>query len=227
MSHYDFEYAVFDEFGLLKLLCMRCGTVISERRYAPMKSTTDPNKEIMVAIGPVKNSSFREVPVELSDGTYTNLKLCKGCENEEIDHKKALSQILKAHAMLPIHVISCTTNHRVGQLMEWVETMHEQQNRKIPTSQLNALLQKIVMEHSPRLTNNYTTQPKFFYMTQIASHPITFLMFCKQAAKLQTDYQRFLLKRMQKELDLEMVPVRLVFRSKTSKKRETEMLEES
>ena len=97
MSHYDFEYAVFDEFGLLKLLCMRCGTIISERRYAPMKSAIDPNKEIMVAIGPVKNSSFREVPVELSDGTYTNLKLCKGCENEEIDHKKALKQILTAH----------------------------------------------------------------------------------------------------------------------------------
>ncbi len=133
------------------------------------------------------------------------------------------SQILKAHAMLPIHVISCTTNHRVGLLMEWVEKMHEQQNRKIPTSQLNILLQKIVQEHSPRLTNNYTTQPKFFYMTQIASHPITFLMFCRQASKLQTDYQRFLLKRMQKELDLEMVPVRLVFRSKTTKKREEEM----
>ncbi len=136
------------------------------------------------------------------------------------------SQILKAHALLPIHVISCLTNHRVGLLMEWVEKMHEQQNRKIPTSALNTLLQKIVMEHSPRLTNNYTTQPKFFYMTQIASHPITFLMFCKQAAKLQKDYQRFLLKRMQKELDLEMVPVRLVFRSKTSKKREDEMMEE-
>lgn len=97
MSHFDHDYAVFDEFGLLKLLCMRCGTVIAERRYAPVKSQIDPSKTIMAAIGPVKNSSFREVDVELSDGSYTRLKVCKGCENESINNEKAMAQIRRAH----------------------------------------------------------------------------------------------------------------------------------
>jgi hypothetical protein len=104
MSHYDKDYAVFDEFGLLKLLCMRCGTTIAERRYAPVPSAVDPSKTIMAAIGPIKNSSYREVAVELSDGSYTNLKLCKGCENETIDTEKAVGQILRAHEKESAHV---------------------------------------------------------------------------------------------------------------------------
>jgi GTP-binding protein len=132
------------------------------------------------------------------------------------------SQILKAHAKLPIHVISCATNHRVSALMEWVQKLEEQQNRKIPTSRLNEILKKVVSTHSPRLTHNYTSQPKFFYMTQVQSSPITFLLFCKQADKLQKDYQRFLLRKLQEELDLEWVPVRLLFRSKERKPEEVE-----
>jgi len=132
------------------------------------------------------------------------------------------SQILKAHAKLPIHVISCATNHRVSTLMEWVQKLEEQQNRKIPTSRLNEILKKVVSTHSPRLTHNYTSQPKFFYMTQVQSSPITFLLFCKQADKLQKDYQRFLLRKLQEELDLEWVPVRLLFRSKERKPEEVE-----
>ena len=97
MGYYDQDYAVFDEFGLLKLLCMRCGTVIAERRSAIVKSMIDANKEIMAAVGPIKNSSFREVSVKLSDGSYTNLKMCKACENEDINVEKAMKQIRRAH----------------------------------------------------------------------------------------------------------------------------------
>ena len=104
MSHYDHDYAVFDEYGLARLLCMRCGTPIAERQYAPVKSLLDPTQTIMAAVGPVKNSSFRVVPVELSDGSYTNLKLCKGCVNEPIDHDKAVAQILRAHEKESAHV---------------------------------------------------------------------------------------------------------------------------
>ena len=97
MTDFNHDYAVFDEFGLVKLLCMNCGTVIAERQFTNVKSILDPNKTMLAAIGPIKNSSFRDVPVELSDGSYANMKLCKGCETQPLDQAKIVNQILRAH----------------------------------------------------------------------------------------------------------------------------------
>lgn len=92
---YDHDYVVFDEFGLAKLLCQCCGTVIGERTYVPVTSKQDPSKTIQAAVF-ARNSSYSPVEVTLSDGSYTRAQLCKGCAKEDIDKTKCMAQFARA-----------------------------------------------------------------------------------------------------------------------------------
>lgn len=95
--NFDHDYAEFDEFGPVKIVCMSCGTSIAVRSYVDVPSRLDARKTIPVATLQ-RLSNLREVSVNLSDGTYTNLKFCKGCfENDFDDYKeKIMGQIRRA-----------------------------------------------------------------------------------------------------------------------------------
>jgi hypothetical protein len=75
---------------------MCCGTPVAQRTYIDVQSKLDARKTIPMAIIQ-KLSNWREISVDLSDGSYTNLKICKACVNVNIsDHlDKIMSQITR------------------------------------------------------------------------------------------------------------------------------------
>jgi GTP-binding protein len=56
---------------------------------------------------------------------------------------------------------------------------------------------------------------KFFYATQTATRPPTFVLFCTEPAAVQPAYRRFLENRLRERFELAGVPVRLRLRKRT------------
>src|SRR3990167_9318840 len=94
MKPFEHDFAEYDEFGLVRIRCMSCATPIAERSYVEVRSKLDSAKMVNV-LAMKRLSNWRDVSVDLSDGSYTNIKMCKECEHTDIAKagKKIMAQI--------------------------------------------------------------------------------------------------------------------------------------
>jgi hypothetical protein len=89
------SYVDYDDYGLKEVRCMNCNTVIASRSYLEVPSRTEEGK--MVNVQTMKmHGNFRQIPVNLSDKTWANLKVCQGCENKDLDMEKMGNKIKDA-----------------------------------------------------------------------------------------------------------------------------------
>ena len=58
-------------------------------------------------------------------------------------------------------------------------------------------------------------RPKFYYATQAAIEPPTFVLFASDAKSVHFSYQRFLENRIRDAFDFEGTPLRLIFRERS------------
>ena len=59
---------------------------------------------------------------------------------------------------------------------------------------------------------------KFFYATQTATRPPTFLLFCTEPSAVQPSYRRFLENRLRESFELAGVPIRLRLRKRSGER---------
>jgi len=59
---------------------------------------------------------------------------------------------------------------------------------------------------------------KFYYSTQIASKPPTFVSFVNYPKAVHFSYKRYLINQIRKEAGLEKTPIRLIFRKREGRK---------
>ncbi len=114
---------------------------------------------------------------------------------------------------VPILFVSAVTGQRTAKIMGEVERVAEEFNRQLPTPQLNSVLQDAVREHQPPMHKGRRT--KFFYMTQSAVRPPSFLLFVNDPEGIHFSYERYLTNRLREAFDLKAVPLRLVFRQRS------------
>lgn len=86
---YTKAHVSFDQFEIpLSLHCLRCNRVIAKRDET--KSRTDPNVAVHAI---VRTPLYREVYVELSDGSVSYFPFCSTCLHEPIDAERALEVV--------------------------------------------------------------------------------------------------------------------------------------
>ncbi len=88
---YDFDYLEYDEYGLVKIGCMRCNKPVKVRGTKEVKT---PGGMSVKAIAIKQMQDFKAVPFLLSDGSYTNILLCGGCATN-MDSKKETEGITR------------------------------------------------------------------------------------------------------------------------------------
>jgi GTP-binding protein len=123
---------------------------------------------------------------------------------------------LRFMADAPVLRISAKTGAGVGRILERVLRLHQASLRRIGTAELNRWLQDAVRRHEPAMAQRGTRRRplKFFYATQTATRPPTFVLFCTEPESVQPAYRRFLEKRLRETFDLEGTPVRLRLRAR-------------
>lgn len=113
---------------------------------------------------------------------------------------------------VPIVFVSAETGQRVSKIIGEVESVAEEFNRKISTSALNKVMQEAVEAHQPAIYRG--KRLKFFYITQTAVRPPTFVIFVNKAEGVHFSYQRYLNNKIREAFGFLGVPFRVHYRDR-------------
>jgi GTP-binding protein len=128
------------------------------------------------------------------------------------EYEARVREELKYLAYAPILFISVKSGQRLPKVLDTVDRVAEQGNRKISTGELNRHLGRWVEAVHPPLFNNRPV--KLNYITQVGTRPPTFAIFTNFPRGIHFSYQRYLVNQMREVYGFEGVPVRLQFRRK-------------
>ena len=113
--------------------------------------------------------------------------------------RKTLEQVydyLPHLRFAPIVPISALTGHNVINALRWIQRVQEACRMRVPTGELNRLLEEAVKAHPP--PSEGARLRKLNYITQIRDAPPTFLVFGNSSRKPETSYQRYLVNQIRK-----------------------------
>ena len=112
----------------------------------------------------------------------------------------------------PVLFISATNKQRIHKILDTVDHVNENRNRKIPTSELNDILLEMVRDNPPPALKGKHIKIK--YVTQLPVYTPAFAFFCNLPQYVKEPYKRYLENRMREKFDFSGVPVRIFFRKK-------------
>lgn len=107
----------------------------------------------------------------------------------------------------PIIFTSALTGQRVIKTLTLADTIFAQYNSRVSTSEANAALKDIVAKHHPPVHRG--RQVKFYYITQTAVRPPTFVLFCNAPGAVHFSYQRYLINQLRERFQLTEIPIQL------------------
>jgi len=108
--------------------------------------------------------------------------------------------------------ISAINKQRIHKVLDLIEQVNQNRNRKISTSELNEVMLQIVKNNPPpALKGKYV---KIKYVTQLPIHTPAFAFFCNLPQYVKEPYKRYLENRMREKFEFTGVPIRIFFRKK-------------
>jgi GTPase len=112
----------------------------------------------------------------------------------------------------PILFISAVNKQRIHKVLELIEQVNQNRNRKISTSELNEVMLQVVKNNPPpALKGKYV---KIKYVTQLPIYTPAFAFFCNLPQYVKDPYKRYLENRMREKFEFTGVPIRIFFRKK-------------
>ncbi|MDD3731829.1 MAG: ribosome biogenesis GTPase Der [candidate division Zixibacteria bacterium] len=136
-------------------------------------------------------------------------------DKDELTADQYAARIKEQLAMfdyLPIIFISALTGKRVSKVMELVNQVYENHNRRISTAELNAFLEEAFARRKPPAKQRKYIQMKYITQTEIS--PPTFIIFTSHPELVDKAYINYLNNRLRERFNFEGVPIRLKFRRK-------------
>ncbi|MBG0860541.1 MAG: ribosome biogenesis GTPase Der [Bacteroidales bacterium] len=112
----------------------------------------------------------------------------------------------------PVLFISALNKQRIYKVLELVDEVSSNRNRKIPTPKLNDLMLEIISKNPPPSVKGKYIKIK--YVTQLPTIFPSFAFFCNLPQYVKEPYKRFLENRIREQYVFTGVPVRLFFRKK-------------
>lgn len=112
----------------------------------------------------------------------------------------------------PVLFISAITRQRVHKILDLIMEVYENRRRKIPTSQLNEVMLKIISDTPPPSIKGKHIRIK--YVTQLPGAYPSFAFFCNFPQYIKEPYRRFVENRLRENFRLSGSPVRIYFRKK-------------
>jgi GTPase len=132
--------------------------------------------------------------------------------NTARDYEKELKQRLAPFSDVPIIFTSVQEKQRLLKSIELALEVYDNRKQKIPTSQLNDVMQKAIESYKPPVVRGNTIKIK--YVTQLPTHTPTFAFFCNFPDDVKQPYQNYLENKLRENFNFSGVPVRLFFRKK-------------
>jgi GTP-binding protein len=113
---------------------------------------------------------------------------------------------------VPVLFVSALTGQRVEQVLPTALRVQEERLIRIPTAELNRVVQEAVARHAP--PSKAGKRLKFYYATQAAVDPPTFVFFVNDPRLVHFSYERYLENRLREHYGFLGTPLRLSFRKR-------------
>lgn len=127
-------------------------------------------------------------------------------------YRLALQEKFKYLAYAPIAFVSALTGQRVMQLFRLIDAVAAERERRIPTPELNAVVQEAVTRRPPPAERGRAVRIR--YATQVGVKPPTFLCFATAGSRLHFSYLRYLENCLRDAYGFRGTPIRLVVRGR-------------
>ncbi len=129
------------------------------------------------------------------------------------DYEQYLTTKLPGLTYAPIAFTTATEGKNVQSVLDLSVELFKQATTTISTGRLNKAFELVRSEHSgaKRRAGKW---PKIYYATQIATNPVTILMFVNEPKLFDENYRRYIMGRLQSILPIAEVPIRLLARSR-------------
>ena len=125
---------------------------------------------------------------------------------------KEIKEQLAQMSFLPLIFVSALSGQRVTKVLDLVDEVYRQMQRRIGTSELNDFLERIVArKHPPARQGKYI---KLNYMTQTEVSPPTFIVFSNNPTMIEKSYISYISNQIRLEYGFVGVPFRLKFKHK-------------
>jgi GTP-binding protein len=131
----------------------------------------------------------------------------------EREYRLALQEKFKYLAFAPIAFVSALTGDRVMDLFRQIDAVAAERERRIPTPELNAVIQEAVTRRPPPAERGRAVRLR--YATQVGIKPPTFLCFATAAHGLHFSYLRYLENCLRQVYGFRGTPIRLVIRGRS------------
>lgn len=115
----------------------------------------------------------------------------------------------------PVVFLSAKYSEGIFKVVERVLMLAPRFAKKINTSKLNRSIERAVEGHPPPVFMG--RRLKLYFATQIDHSPPTFVISCSRPEGFHFSYKRYLTNFLRTDLDLNEIPLRLIFRKKSDK----------
>ena len=140
------------------------------------------------------------------------------------DDKKRQERLLEDVAIAvkfipfaPVLKVSALTGTGIRRLFPEIGKVHRQFHQRFPTAALNRLLADAVAKHEPPYYHG--RRLKFFYTAQLGTAPPLFAVVASDPKGIHFSYERYLTNCFRDGLGLDRVPVRLLFRERSGRRK--------
>ncbi|MFP3866819.1 MAG: ribosome biogenesis GTPase Der [Desulfobacteraceae bacterium] len=136
--------------------------------------------------------------------------------------KRLLDQVshgLEFMSFAPILPISVLTGYNLKRIFPLIDQIYEQSSSQWGTAELNRVFNEIVRQHSPPRYRHRSV--KFYYLTQVGTMPLTFMIFTNYPRGIPESYRRYLINQLRLQLGLPYAPIKLLFKGRIRHRRNT------
>ncbi len=127
------------------------------------------------------------------------------------DYAEDLSKMLPGLSYAPIAFTTATEAKNIQSVLDLAAELFKQASAKIPTPLLNKAIEQIAAQ---RVGGSKGGIPKIYYATQVATGPVTLLLFVNRPQLFDNNFQRFAANKLRELLGIEEVPIRLLLRAR-------------
>jgi len=120
----------------------------------------------------------------------------------------------------PIVFVSAKSGQRTGKIMSEVDALMEQYTKRVSTADLNNVFKEAVESHHAPLSGG--KRVKFFYATQVAVKPPSFVIFTNQPDGIHFSYERYLTNKIREAFVFTGTPIKLMFRGREKARKNDE-----
>jgi GTP-binding protein len=125
--------------------------------------------------------------------------------------RKAIDEELRICPHVPVLYLSAMKNKGVGKVLPLAEAIWKECQIRVGTGELNRAMRTVLDRHQPPLVNS--RRAKFYYLTQAATPPPTFVFFVSDTERVRDSYVKYLENALRKLFAISMAPVKVVCRA--------------